>query len=89
MDSGGSKITDPGLEHTALNVWNNREKYNLQHTCYSSSFNSVIFIFWCTFLIFQTLFQIDIETEYDLIQLVGEGWFSRVYLAGKLSSSCC
>jgi hypothetical protein len=41
---------------------------------------------WYIYLKFQTLFQIDIETEYDLIQLVGEGWFSRVYLAGK---PCC
>jgi hypothetical protein len=26
------------------------------------------------------------ESEYDLIQLVGEGWFSRVYLAGNCTT---
>ena len=26
-------------------------------------------------------FQVDIHAEYDLVQLIGEGWFSRVYLA--------
>ena len=25
--------------------------------------------------------QVDIQREYDLVQLIGEGWFSRVYLA--------
>ena len=26
-------------------------------------------------------FQVDIHAEYDLVQLIGEGWYSRVYLA--------
>ena len=25
--------------------------------------------------------QVDIHSEYDLVQLIGEGWYSRVYLA--------
>ena len=27
------------------------------------------------------LCQVDIHSEYDLVQLIGEGWYSRVYLA--------
>jgi len=30
--------------------------------------------------------QVDIESEYDLIQLIGEGWISKVYLAENRSS---
>ena len=30
--------------------------------------------------------KIDIESEYDLIQLIGEGWISKVYLAGQRGS---
>ena len=29
--------------------------------------------------------QIDIESEYDLIQLLSEGWISKLYLAGNFS----
>ena len=28
----------------------------------------------------------DIQREYDLVQLIGEGWFSRVYLAERRST---
>ena len=28
----------------------------------------------------------DIQKEYDLVQLIGEGWFSRVYLAERRST---
>lgn len=27
------------------------------------------------------VFQVDIHADYDLVQLIGEGWYSRVYLA--------
>ena len=30
--------------------------------------------------------QVDIQREYDLVQLIGEGWFSRVYLAERRST---
>ena len=30
--------------------------------------------------------QVDIHAEYDLVQLIGEGWFSRVYLAEHRTS---
>ncbi len=26
------------------------------------------------------LFQLDLDEEYDIVQKIGEGWFSRVYL---------
>ena len=33
-----------------------------------------------------SFFQVDIQREYDLVQLIGEGWFSRVYLAERRST---
>jgi hypothetical protein len=30
--------------------------------------------------------QVDIQREYDLVQLIGEGWCSRVYLAERRST---
>ena len=34
-------------------------------------------------MIFGIFVKVDIESEYDLIQLIGEGWISKLYLAGN------
>ena len=39
-------------------------------------------------IIWNILFlKVDIDSEYDLVQLIGEGWVSRVYLAGKVGKT--